>query len=94
MGILHNHRYDLYLIPTEIQVRDPNLMGLLNPHLFDAGEEGGRFEAQEFHCAAGAIDLPVASFQRGFDIRLFTEAHVFFTWISRNHSPEYFPKGK
>jgi len=47
MGILHNHRFDLYPIPAEIQVRDPNLIGLLNPHFFDAGEEGGGFEACE-----------------------------------------------
>ncbi len=55
MGILHKNRFDLYPIPTEIQVRDPNLMGLLNPHFFDVGEEGGRFDAQEFGGPAGAV---------------------------------------
>ena len=31
---------------------------LLNPHFFDAGEEGGGFEAQEFRSSAGAVDFP------------------------------------
>ena len=34
-------------------------MGLLNPHFFDAGEEGGGFEAEEFGGSAGAVDFPV-----------------------------------
>lgn len=61
MGILHNHRFVLYPIPTEIQVGDTNLMDLLNPHLFDSGEEGGGFDAQEFGGPAGAVDFPVGA---------------------------------
>lgn len=35
------------------------LPDLHNPHFFYAGEEGGGFEAEEFGCAAGAVDFPV-----------------------------------
>ena len=36
-----------------------NLLGLLDPHFFDAGEERGGFEAEEFGGPACAIDFPV-----------------------------------
>ena len=32
---------------------------LLNPHFFDAGEEGSGFETQEFGGPSCAIDFPV-----------------------------------
>ena len=33
---------------------------LLNPHFFDAGEEGGGFETEEFGGSAGAVDFPIS----------------------------------
>ena len=34
------------------------LTQLLNPHFFDAGEEGGGFETEGFGSAAETIDFP------------------------------------
>ena len=34
-------------------------MGLLNPHFFDAGEEGGGFDTEEFGGPACTVNLPV-----------------------------------
>lgn len=56
--VIGEYLFGLYSIPTSIQVRDTNLMGLLNPNLFDAGQEGGGFEAQEFRRPARAVDFP------------------------------------
>jgi len=46
-------------LTTWIQASGTNLMGFHNPHFFDAGEEGGGFEAEEFGSAARAVDFPV-----------------------------------
>ena len=76
--LIGEYIFGLYSIPTSIQVRDTNLMGLPNPHFFDTGGEGGGFEAEELRRAAGAVNFPVGAFQRGFDVRFFLKAHVLF----------------
>ncbi len=51
---------------------------MFNPHFFDAGEEGGGFEAEEFGSPTCSVDFPVGLFEGRFDIGFFTQAHVFF----------------
>ena len=57
---------------------DEILASSFYPHLFDAGEEGGRFDAKEFRCSAGAVDFPACFVQRDFNVRLFPQANVLF----------------